>query len=114
MVSAQVIGNDAAIVFGGAAGNFELNVMLPMLHATSGGRSGCMTNVRPPVRGPDASGITRNLERTLSVRRELSLHRHAPERYIAYEEAAKVANRALAKPDDPQVSLSAATATRAS
>jgi fumarate hydratase class II len=31
MVCAQVIGNDAAIAFGGAAGNFELNIMLPML-----------------------------------------------------------------------------------
>ncbi|MDP9244052.1 MAG: class II fumarate hydratase, partial [Chloroflexota bacterium] len=31
MVCAQVIGNDAAIAWGGAAGNFELNVMLPML-----------------------------------------------------------------------------------
>ncbi|MDP9399356.1 MAG: class II fumarate hydratase, partial [Actinomycetota bacterium] len=31
MVCAQVIGNDAAIAFGGAAGNFELNVMLPVL-----------------------------------------------------------------------------------
>jgi fumarate hydratase class II len=31
MVCAQVIGNDAAIGFGGAAGNFELNIMLPML-----------------------------------------------------------------------------------
>jgi len=30
-VSAQVIGNDAAITLGGQAGNFELNVMLPML-----------------------------------------------------------------------------------
>jgi fumarate hydratase class II len=31
MVCAQVIGNDASIAFGGAAGNFELNIMLPML-----------------------------------------------------------------------------------
>ena len=31
MVCAQVIGNDAAVAFGGAAGNFELNVMLPMM-----------------------------------------------------------------------------------
>src|SRR3546814_7418897 len=30
-VCAQVIGNDAAIATGGAAGNFELNVMLPMI-----------------------------------------------------------------------------------
>lgn len=31
MVSAQVIGNDAAITIGGQAGNFELNVMLPVI-----------------------------------------------------------------------------------
>jgi fumarate hydratase, class II len=30
-VGAQVIGNDAAITFGGAAGNFELNVMMPVM-----------------------------------------------------------------------------------
>ncbi len=31
MVCAQVIGNDAAVGFGGALGNFELNVMLPVI-----------------------------------------------------------------------------------
>ncbi len=31
MVCAQVIGNDAAITIGGQSGNFELNVMLPMV-----------------------------------------------------------------------------------
>src|SRR6202044_2443205 len=30
-VCVQVIGNDAAVAFGGAAGNFELNVMLPVI-----------------------------------------------------------------------------------
>ncbi|MDP3068705.1 MAG: class II fumarate hydratase [Opitutaceae bacterium] len=30
-VGAQVIGNDAAITFGGATGNFELNAMLPVI-----------------------------------------------------------------------------------
>ena len=30
-VAAHVIGNDAAIVWGGASGNFELNVMMPMM-----------------------------------------------------------------------------------
>ena len=30
-VVAQVIGNDAAVAFAGAAGNFELNVMLPVI-----------------------------------------------------------------------------------
>ncbi len=31
MVAAQVIGNDATIAFAGAAGNFQLNVMLPVI-----------------------------------------------------------------------------------
>jgi fumarate hydratase class II len=31
MVAAQVIGNDATIAWGGAAGNFELNVMMPVI-----------------------------------------------------------------------------------
>ena len=31
MVSAQVIGNDATITVAGQAGNFELNVMLPVI-----------------------------------------------------------------------------------
>ena len=31
MVSAQVIGNDATVALAGASGNFELNVMLPVI-----------------------------------------------------------------------------------
>ncbi|MCA9538648.1 MAG: class II fumarate hydratase, partial [Myxococcales bacterium] len=31
MVAAQIIGNDAAITIGGQAGNFQLNVMLPVI-----------------------------------------------------------------------------------
>src|SRR5215211_6326664 len=31
MVAAQVIGNDAAVAFAGSAGNFELNVMMPVM-----------------------------------------------------------------------------------
>jgi len=31
MVAAQVIGNDATVAWGGAAGNFELNVMMPVI-----------------------------------------------------------------------------------
>jgi len=31
MACAQVIGNDATIAFGGAAGNFEINLMMPVV-----------------------------------------------------------------------------------
>ena len=39
-VVAQVIGNDAAVAFGGAAGNLELNVMLPVMGRNLLSRSG--------------------------------------------------------------------------
>jgi fumarate hydratase, class II len=46
MICAQVVGNDAAIGWGGAAGNFELNVMIPVmaynvLHSISILANGC-------------------------------------------------------------------------
>ena len=31
MVCAQVIGNDATVAYSGASGNFELNVMMPVM-----------------------------------------------------------------------------------
>ena len=31
MVAGQVVGNDAAVAFGGAQGHFELNVFIPMM-----------------------------------------------------------------------------------
>lgn len=45
MVSAQVIGNDAAITVGGQSGNFELNVMLPMIAANINQSIEILTNV---------------------------------------------------------------------
>ena len=50
-VCAQVIGNDAAIAFGGAAGNFELNVMMPVM-AHNLLESIRLLAAQPPVRGP--------------------------------------------------------------
>ena len=59
MVCAQVIGNDAAMAFGGAAGNFELNVMLPCWPATCSSPSGCWRS-SAGLRGPMRRGITAN------------------------------------------------------
>ncbi len=49
MVCAQVIGNDAAVAWGGAAGNFELNVMLPMLGRSVLESIRLLANVSPPA-----------------------------------------------------------------
>ncbi len=45
MVAAQVIGNDAAITVGGQSGNFELNVMLPMIAHNIIESLECLSNV---------------------------------------------------------------------
>ncbi len=42
---AQVIGNDAAVGFAGAAGNFELNVMVPVIARNLLGSANLLTPV---------------------------------------------------------------------
>ena len=63
MVCAQVIGNDAAIAFGGAAGNFELNVMLPMLARNVLESIRLLANVSRLFADRCIDGITANEER---------------------------------------------------
>ena len=52
MVCAQVIGYDATIAWGGAAGNFELNVMIPVMAASFLSASRRTVERLPPVRVP--------------------------------------------------------------
>ena len=46
------IGNDAAVAFGGAAGNFELNVMLPVIGRNLLESIRLLANVAPAARRP--------------------------------------------------------------
>ncbi|MEX1156663.1 MAG: class II fumarate hydratase [Chloroflexota bacterium] len=97
MVCAQVIGNDAAIAFGGAAGNFELNVMLPMLARNILESIRLLSNVSRLFADRCVRGITANAERARQYA-ESSLSIVTPlNRFIGYEEAAKVAKQALAE-----------------
>jgi fumarate hydratase class II len=68
-VSAQVIGNDAAIAFGGSQGNFELNVFVPiiarnLLESIDLLASACSVFADKCVRGIEANSATleRNAE----------------------------------------------------
>jgi fumarate hydratase class II len=95
MVCAQVIGNDTTVTFAGASGNFELNVMLPVI-----GR-----NVLESIR------LLSNASRVLAdrcidgiVADEEQCRRHAESspsivtplnRYIGYENAATVAKKSV-------------------
>ncbi|MET0693173.1 MAG: class II fumarate hydratase [Propionibacteriaceae bacterium] len=95
MVCAQVIGNDAAIAFAGASGNFELNVMLPVMARNLLESIRLLSNVTRLLADRCVSGIVANVDhcRTLA---ESSPSIVTPlNRYLGYENAAAVAKKAL-------------------
>ncbi len=97
MVCAQVIGNDAAVAWGGAAGNFELNVMLPMLGRNVLESIRLLSNVTRLLADRCIDGITANVDR-LREYAESSPSIVTPlNRYLGYEEAASIAKQALAE-----------------
>jgi fumarate hydratase class II len=91
MVCAQVIGNDAAITIGGQAGNFELNVMMPVM------THNLLESIRLLAASADnfsvrcVSGIEANAERCAEmIEQSLAMCTAlAPE--IGYDEAAAIA-----------------------
>jgi fumarate hydratase class II len=94
-VVAQVVGNDAAVAFGGAAGNLELNVMLPvigrnLLESIRLLSSVCTTLAEKCVDGIVANEETcrRYAESSPSVGTSL-----AP--YIGYEKTAEIIKRSI-------------------
>jgi fumarate hydratase class II len=96
-VAAQVVGNDAAVAFGGAAGNFELNVMLPMLARNVLESIRLLANVSRLLADKTVDGIEADEERCRFYA-EASPSIVTPlNKYIGYEEAAKVAKQALAE-----------------
>ncbi len=94
-VCAQVLGNDAAITFGGSFGNFELNVMMPvmahnLLQSIDLLSKGCEVFARRCITGleADRDKCKANLELSLSNCTIL-----AP--VIGYDKAAKIAKVAF-------------------
>ncbi len=97
MVSAQVIGNDATIAFGGAAGNFELNVMLPVLARNVLESIRLLANVSRLFADRCIDGIEADVERCREYAESSPSVVTPLNKYIGYEEAAKVAKQALAE-----------------
>ncbi|MGI5273542.1 class II fumarate hydratase [Nonomuraea sp. CA-218870] len=96
MVAAQVIGNDAAITFAGASGSFELNVQLPLIARNVLESIRLLAAVSRLLADRCVSGITANVDR-LREYAESSPSIVTPlNRYVGYEEAAKIAKQALA------------------
>lgn len=93
-VCAQVIGNDAAITWGGANGNFELNAMMPLIAHNLLQSLHCLSNVITIFNEKCVSGIEANraridemVERSLMLATPL-----AP--VLGYDKAAEISKRA--------------------
>jgi len=97
MVCAQVIGNDAAIAFGGAAGSFELNVMLPMLARNVLESVRLLTTISRLFADRCVDGIEADVDRCREFAESSPAIVTPLNRYIGYESAAKVAKQALAQ-----------------
>ena len=97
MACAQVFGNDAAVNFGGASGNFELNVYKPMMihnflqscRLIADGCESFRVNCAEGIE-PEEENIKKNLFGSLMLVTALNPH-------IGYDNAAKIAKNAFNK-----------------
>ena len=94
-VCTQVMGNDAAVAFGGAAGNFELNVMMPVIARNLLASGRLLASVVPLLADRCIAGIGAHAGRMRQLAESSPVIVTALNRYIGYEEAAKVAHEAL-------------------
>jgi fumarate hydratase class II len=99
-VVAQVIGNDASIAFAGAAGNFELNVMLPVIARNLLESVRLLANVARLFADRCVAGLEADVERCLTYALSSPAIVTALNPYIGYEQAAKVVKQAMAEGKD--------------
>ena len=95
MVAAQVMGNDVTISIGGSNGHYELNVFKPVMasnflqsarligDACTSFTDNCVSGIEP-----NYEGIKKHLDNSLMLVTALNPH-------IGYENAAKIAKKAL-------------------
>ena len=89
-VVAQVIGNDAAVAFGGSAGNFELNVMLPVIARNLLESIRLLASVSVAYAEKCIDGITANEEQCKAYAESSPSIGTSLNPYIGYERAAEV------------------------
>ena len=97
MACAQVVGNDAAVAWGGAAGNFELNVMLPMIGRNILESIRLLASVSRLLADRCVAGITANADRLREYAESSAAIVTPLNPYLGYEEAASIAKQALAE-----------------
>jgi fumarate hydratase class II len=94
-VVAQVVGNDAAVAFGGAAGNFELNVMLPVIARNLLESVRLLANVTRVFADRCVSGIEADVARCREFAESSPSIVTPLNHYVGYDEASKIAKQSL-------------------
>ncbi|MEV7580655.1 class II fumarate hydratase [Streptomyces erythrochromogenes] len=97
MIAAQVMGNDATVAVAGAAGNFELNVMLPVMARNLLESIRLLAGASRLLADRTVDGITADEARAREYAESSPSVVTPLNRYIGYEEAAKVAKKSLAE-----------------
>ena len=95
MVAAQVIGNDAAIAFAGAQGNFDLLVMLPVMARNLLESITLIGNVSRVLAERCVDGVVANVERCRQLAESSPSIVTPLNRIIGYEAAAKIAKHSV-------------------
>jgi fumarate hydratase, class II len=95
-IVAQVMGNDAAVAFGGAAGNLELNVMLPVIARNLLESIRLLANCSRLLADRCIDGTTADVDRCRTYAESSPSIVTPVMRYIGYDNAAKAAKKALA------------------
>ena len=94
-VAAQVIGNDAAVAWGGASGAFELNVYIPMMARNLLESFKLLTNVSKLFAERCITGLSAHVEHLRELAESSPSIVTPLNSAIGYEEAAAVAKQAL-------------------
>ena len=96
-VSSQVIGNDAAVTWGGANGNFELNVMMPMMAHNVLESIDLLSSASNVMREKMVDGIVADAERAQWLLEQNVIIITALVPVIGYDASAEVAKKAFAE-----------------
>ena len=97
MVVARVIGNDAAVAWAGATGNFELNVAIPVMGNALLESIRLLSNSLVLLADKTIDGLEANVERSRALAESSPSIVTPLNKYIGYESAAKIAKHAVAK-----------------
>jgi len=95
MVCAQVIGNDATVTTAGASGSFELNVMMPVMARALLESVRILSTSTRLLAARCVDGITADAERMRRYAESSPSVVTPLNKYLGYEEAAKVAKESL-------------------